>query len=280
MIDDKGNIWEEKEYDGYGVFGGKDYYELGKDQYYSKSQQREDDRDDSSADLSLASSQYPGKLAKIQSNSIPLIAPAPTSMTSNEQYVQQQQHLGPSGSSSNLAIANSGSSSGLNIVGNKGAFGMANKKPLSINQRQQAAGKTVVMNSRIKYVSDPHASSTMPTGLIYSPTSTPAYGGQHSSTGGSVSSASASVVSSLVMSPFIPSSTLNSHPAPSHGHTSPVQHAQNALGSPVMTREQILKEQRDREKEQYAQAYMKDSVDLLEMSISGKKYVLPPNAQT
>jgi hypothetical protein len=28
MIDDKGNIWEEKEYDGYGVFGGKDYYEL------------------------------------------------------------------------------------------------------------------------------------------------------------------------------------------------------------------------------------------------------------
>jgi hypothetical protein len=28
MHDDKGNIWEEKEYDGYGVFGGKDFYVL------------------------------------------------------------------------------------------------------------------------------------------------------------------------------------------------------------------------------------------------------------
>jgi len=28
MIDDKGNQWEEKKYEGYGVFGGKDYYEL------------------------------------------------------------------------------------------------------------------------------------------------------------------------------------------------------------------------------------------------------------
>jgi len=28
MIDNKGNIWEEKDYEGYGVFGGKDYYEL------------------------------------------------------------------------------------------------------------------------------------------------------------------------------------------------------------------------------------------------------------
>ncbi len=28
MRDDKGNIWTEKEYDGYGVFGGKDYYDL------------------------------------------------------------------------------------------------------------------------------------------------------------------------------------------------------------------------------------------------------------
>jgi hypothetical protein len=28
MIDDKGNIWTEDNYDGYGVFGGKDYYEL------------------------------------------------------------------------------------------------------------------------------------------------------------------------------------------------------------------------------------------------------------
>ena len=28
MIDDKGNSWYEKEYEGYGVFGGKDYYEL------------------------------------------------------------------------------------------------------------------------------------------------------------------------------------------------------------------------------------------------------------
>jgi hypothetical protein len=28
MIDDKGNVWTENHYDGYGVFGGKDYYEL------------------------------------------------------------------------------------------------------------------------------------------------------------------------------------------------------------------------------------------------------------
>jgi len=28
MRDNKGNVWEEKNYDGYGVFGGKDYYEL------------------------------------------------------------------------------------------------------------------------------------------------------------------------------------------------------------------------------------------------------------
>jgi len=28
MIDDKGNVWHEPYYDGYGVFGGKDYYEL------------------------------------------------------------------------------------------------------------------------------------------------------------------------------------------------------------------------------------------------------------
>jgi len=28
MTDDKGNKWTEKEYEGYGVFGGKDFYEL------------------------------------------------------------------------------------------------------------------------------------------------------------------------------------------------------------------------------------------------------------
>jgi hypothetical protein len=28
MLDDKGNKWYEQNYDGYGVFGGKDYYEL------------------------------------------------------------------------------------------------------------------------------------------------------------------------------------------------------------------------------------------------------------
>lgn len=28
MIDDKGNTWKENSYDGYGEFGGKDYYEL------------------------------------------------------------------------------------------------------------------------------------------------------------------------------------------------------------------------------------------------------------
>ena len=28
MVDDKGNEWVETEYDGYGVFGGKDYFEL------------------------------------------------------------------------------------------------------------------------------------------------------------------------------------------------------------------------------------------------------------
>lgn len=28
MMDDKGNLWTEDEYQGYGVFGGKDYYEL------------------------------------------------------------------------------------------------------------------------------------------------------------------------------------------------------------------------------------------------------------
>jgi hypothetical protein len=28
MFDDKGNRWEEKKYDGYGVFGGKDFYDL------------------------------------------------------------------------------------------------------------------------------------------------------------------------------------------------------------------------------------------------------------
>ena len=28
MIDNKGNVWTENDYDGYGVFGGKDYYEL------------------------------------------------------------------------------------------------------------------------------------------------------------------------------------------------------------------------------------------------------------
>jgi len=28
MMDDKGNIWTEDNYEGYGVFGGKDYYEL------------------------------------------------------------------------------------------------------------------------------------------------------------------------------------------------------------------------------------------------------------
>ena len=28
MLDDKGNVWTEDHYDGYGVFGGKDYYEL------------------------------------------------------------------------------------------------------------------------------------------------------------------------------------------------------------------------------------------------------------
>ena len=28
MLDDKGNVWTEDNYDGYGNFGGKDYYEL------------------------------------------------------------------------------------------------------------------------------------------------------------------------------------------------------------------------------------------------------------
>jgi hypothetical protein len=28
MLDDKGNVWTEPDYEGYGVFGGKDYYEL------------------------------------------------------------------------------------------------------------------------------------------------------------------------------------------------------------------------------------------------------------
>lgn len=28
MHDNKGNVWEEKKYEGYGVFGGKDFYEL------------------------------------------------------------------------------------------------------------------------------------------------------------------------------------------------------------------------------------------------------------
>ena len=28
MHDNKGNIWEEKEYEGYGVFGGKDFFQL------------------------------------------------------------------------------------------------------------------------------------------------------------------------------------------------------------------------------------------------------------
>jgi len=28
MMDDKGNVWTEDSYDGYGEFGGKDYYEL------------------------------------------------------------------------------------------------------------------------------------------------------------------------------------------------------------------------------------------------------------
>ncbi len=28
MLDDKGNVWTEDNYEGYGVFGGKDYYEL------------------------------------------------------------------------------------------------------------------------------------------------------------------------------------------------------------------------------------------------------------
>jgi len=28
MIDNNGNVWTETQYDGYGVFGGKDYYEL------------------------------------------------------------------------------------------------------------------------------------------------------------------------------------------------------------------------------------------------------------
>jgi hypothetical protein len=28
MLDDKGNVWTETDYEGYGVFGGKDYYEL------------------------------------------------------------------------------------------------------------------------------------------------------------------------------------------------------------------------------------------------------------
>jgi hypothetical protein len=28
MMDDKGNVWTEDNYEGYGVFGGKDYYEL------------------------------------------------------------------------------------------------------------------------------------------------------------------------------------------------------------------------------------------------------------
>ncbi len=28
MMDNKGNVWTEDDYEGYGVFGGKDYYEL------------------------------------------------------------------------------------------------------------------------------------------------------------------------------------------------------------------------------------------------------------
>ena len=28
MLDDKGNVWTESNYEGYGVFGGKDFYEL------------------------------------------------------------------------------------------------------------------------------------------------------------------------------------------------------------------------------------------------------------
>jgi hypothetical protein len=28
MLDDKGNEWIEKDYEGYGIFGGKDFYEL------------------------------------------------------------------------------------------------------------------------------------------------------------------------------------------------------------------------------------------------------------
>lgn len=28
LHDNKGNVWEEKQYEGYGVFGGKDFYQL------------------------------------------------------------------------------------------------------------------------------------------------------------------------------------------------------------------------------------------------------------
>ena len=28
MVDDKGNVWEEDNYEGYGMFNGKDYFEL------------------------------------------------------------------------------------------------------------------------------------------------------------------------------------------------------------------------------------------------------------
>ena len=28
MIDNEGNVWTEESYEGYGVFGGKDFYEL------------------------------------------------------------------------------------------------------------------------------------------------------------------------------------------------------------------------------------------------------------
>ena len=28
LHDDKGNVWEEKNYEGYGIFGGKDFFQL------------------------------------------------------------------------------------------------------------------------------------------------------------------------------------------------------------------------------------------------------------
>ena len=65
MIDDKGNEWYEKSYEGYGVFGGKNFYKLTCEMNEVGDQEDKENDENRSAGIELAFSKRKEKLPKI-----------------------------------------------------------------------------------------------------------------------------------------------------------------------------------------------------------------------